>query len=308
MAKYKLPKIEEMLEAGVHFGHQARRWHPKMEKYIYTVNKDIHIIDLEQTEKKIKEACDFLYETAKEGKKIIFVGTKKQFKDIIELEAKRCGALYVKERWIGGTITNFPNIKKNLDRLLDLMKGREDGRFDKYTKKERLLIDRDIEKSQNVYGGILSLKGTPGVLFIIDPRREKTAIREAKSLNVPTVALVDTNADPTTVDYPIPGNDDAIKSVALIMKAISSAIEEGYSEYDKIKDKEKAQEESAKEEAVAEALKTAEIASEETKEIIEKFEKEVEENIAEEVKEEIKEEIKEETSVPDSSNLEEKGE
>lgn len=308
MAKYKLPKIEEMLEAGVHFGHQARRWHPKMEKYIYTVNKDIHIIDLEQTEKKIKEACDFLYETAKEGKKIIFVGTKKQFKDIIELEAKRCGALYVKERWIGGTITNFPNIKKNLDRLLDLMKGREDGRFDKYTKKERLLIDRDIEKSQNVYGGILSLKGTPGVLFIIDPRREKTAIREAKSLNVPTVALVDTNADPTTVDYPIPGNDDAIKSVALIMKAISSAIEEGYSEYDKIKDKEKAQEESAKEEAVAEALKTAEIASEETKEIIEKFEKEVEENIAEEVKEDIKEEIKEETSVPDSSNLEEKGE
>ncbi|GEM_PF-486073 len=246
MAKYKVPTIQEMLDAGVHFGHQVRRWHPKMEPYIYIAAKDIHIIDLEQSEKMLGKACEFLFEAAKEGKKVVFVGTKKQSRDIIELEAKRCGAMYVKERWVGGTITNFPFIKKNLDKLIKYMKDREEGNFVKYTKKERLLIDRSIDKMNSSYGGIISMRATPDVLFVIDPKREKTAIREAKNSHIPVVAIVDTNADPTTVNYPIPGNDDAIKSIALLVKAVADAIEEGYKEFGKIKEAALAAKEPAK--------------------------------------------------------------
>jgi small subunit ribosomal protein S2 len=233
MAKYKVPTIEELIEAGVHFGHQVRRWHPKMEKYIYMVNKNVHIIDLEETEKLLKKACEHLYEVAKSGKTIIFVGTKRQSKEIIEAEAKRCGAMYVSQRWIGGTITNFKMIRANLDKLVGFIKGREEGKFDKNTKKERLLIDREIEKMMLVYGGIINLKGTPGALFIIDPKREKTAIREAVAGGIKTVALVDTNTDPSNVDFPIPANDDAIKSLALLVRTISSAVEEGYKDFEK---------------------------------------------------------------------------
>lgn len=233
MAKYKLPKIQEMIDAGVHFGHQAKRWHPKMEPYIYTVSKNVHIIDLEKTEEMLDIACKFLYEQASQGKVIVFVGSKKQVKDIIENEGKRSGALYVNERWVGGTITNFETIKKNIDKLLDYIKGRDEGKFSIYTKKERLLIDREIEKLTATYGGIVSLKKAPDVLFIIDPKREKTAIREAKLTDVPVVSVVDTNANPTIIDYPIPGNDDAIKSVALIVRAIADAVEEGYKEFGK---------------------------------------------------------------------------
>ncbi|HQG58762.1 MAG TPA: 30S ribosomal protein S2, partial [bacterium] len=231
MAKYKVPKIQEMIDAGVHFGHQTKRWHPKMEPYIYTVSKGVHIIDLEKTEEMLRKACDFLYEQASMGKVIVFVGTKKQSKDIIEKEAKRSGALYVNERWVGGTITNFETIKKNIDKLLSYLKSREEGKFSIYTKKERLLIDREIEKLQASYGGISSLRKTPEVLFVIDTKREKTAIREAKRSGVPVVAIVDTNANPEDIDYPIPGNDDAIKSVALIVRAIADAVEEGYKEF-----------------------------------------------------------------------------
>ncbi|HOV97558.1 MAG TPA: 30S ribosomal protein S2 [bacterium] len=233
MAKYKVPKIQEMIDAGVHFGHQTKRWHPKMEPYIYTVSKGVHIIDLEKTEEMLRKACDFLYEQASMGKVIVFVGTKKQSKDIIEKEAKRSGALYVNERWVGGTITNFETIKKNIDKLLGYLKSREEGKFLIYTKKERLLIDREIEKLQASYGGISSLRKTPEVLFVIDTKREKTAIREAKRSGVPVVAIVDTNANPEDIDYPIPGNDDAIKSVALIVRAIADAVEEGYKEFGK---------------------------------------------------------------------------
>jgi len=233
MAKYKVPKIQGMIDAGVHFGHQTKRWHPKMEPYIYTVSKGVHIIDLEKTEEMLRKACDFLYEQASMGKVIVFVGTKKQSKDIIEKEAKRSGALYVNERWVGGTITNFETIKKNIDKLLSYLKSREEGKFSIYTKKERLLIDREIEKLQASYGGISSLRKTPEVLFVIDTKREKTAIREAKRSGVPVVAIVDTNANPEDIDYPIPGNDDAIKSVALIVRAIADAVEEGYKEFGK---------------------------------------------------------------------------
>jgi small subunit ribosomal protein S2 len=233
MSKYKLPKIQDMIDAGVHFGHQAKRWHPKMEPYIYTVNKNVHIIDLEKTEEMLEKACNFLFEQASAGKVIVFVGTKKQSKEVIENEAKRSGALYVSERWVGGTITNFETIKKNIDKMLGYIKGREEGKFSMYTKKERLLIDREVEKLQATYGGIASLKKSPDVLFIIDPKREKTAIREAKRADVPVISVVDTNADPTKIDYPIPGNDDAVKSVALIVRAISDAVEEGYKEFGK---------------------------------------------------------------------------
>jgi len=281
MAKYKLPKIQEMIDAGVHFGHQTKRWHPKMEPYIYTVSKGIHIIDLEKTEEMLKKACDFLYEQASMGKTIVFVGTKKQSKDIIESEAKRSGALYVNERWVGGTITNFETIKKNIDKLLDHIKGKEEGKFSVYTKKERLLIDREIEKLQAAYGGIVSLKKAPEVLFVVDPKREKTAVREARRSGVPIISIVDTNANPAEVDYPIPGNDDAIKSVALIVRAIADAVEEGYKEFGKTEKEKKEREE-------AEEMKEKENRLEERTEIVpEEVVVDVEEKL---VKEAVKEE------------------
>jgi small subunit ribosomal protein S2 len=231
MSKYKLPKIEELLSAGVHFGHQVRRWHPKMEPYIYGVKNNIHILDLETTEKGLKKACEFLFDIASKGGQIIFVGTKKQARDIVQLEATRSGALFITERWLGGTITNYRVIKKNTDKLVDLIKKREANELTQYTKKERLLIDREIEKGNKYYGGIVTLKGAPAALFVVDTKREKTAIKEAAKAGVPVVALVDTNSDPREVTHVIPGNDDAIKSIALILKSVSSAVEEGYKEF-----------------------------------------------------------------------------
>ena len=233
MSNYKLPKIEELLDAGVHFGHQVRRWNPEMEKYIYAARKGIHVIDLQKTHEELKKACEFLYETASKGGQIVFVGTKRQARDIIELEANRCGALHVTERWLGGTMTNYNVIKKNLQRYVDLQRQREAGELDKYTKKERLLIDREIAKLQRSIGGIVSLKGTPAAVFVVDGRREKTVIKEANMKDVPVVALLDTNSDPRNVDYVIAGNDDAIKSIATIVRVISDAVEEGYKEFAK---------------------------------------------------------------------------
>ncbi len=285
MAKYKVPTTQELIDAGVHFGHQARRWHPKMEPYIYSVNRNVHIIDLEQTEKLLKTACEFLFEKAKKGLPVVFIGTKRQSGDIIELEAKRCGAMYVRERWIGGTITNFKTIKRNLDKLIDLMKGRDNGRFEKYNKRERLEIDREIEKMLKAYGGFINMQGVPGALFIIDPKREKTAVHEAKISGIPIVALVDTNADPSDIDYVIPGNDDSIRSVAIIVKAVSDAVEEGYKEYAKIGEKS------------AEAITTPGTKEEVQVKItvdeghLEKIEKEVEKEV-EKVVEEVKEKAK----------------
>ena len=224
-----------------------------MEPYIFTVKKNVHIIDLEQTEELLKKACDFLYETAKTGGQIIFVGTKKQAREIIENEAKRCGALYVTERWLGGTLTNYRVIKKNIDKLLSLKSKRMSGELEKYTKKERLLIDREIEKLEKYIGGIVALKGNPAAVFTVDPRREKTAVNEAKMNKVPVVSLIDTNSDPSKVDYVIPGNDDAIKSVALILKSVSDAILEGYKEYEKVLAAGKVKEVEAKKEQVDES-------------------------------------------------------
>jgi small subunit ribosomal protein S2 len=232
MSKQKMPKIEDLFDSGVHFGHQVKRWHPNMEPYIFSVRKNIHIINLEDTLVSLEAACNFLYERARNGEQVVFVGTKRQSKEIIEVEAKRCGAKYVTERWLGGTITNFSVIKKNIDKLVDKMKKRDEGEFQKYTKKERLMIDREIDKLQLSVGGIVGLKSKPGAVFVVDSKREKTAVKEAKIANIPVVALIDTNSDPTTIDYPIPGNDDAIKSIAIIVKTIADAVELGYKDFD----------------------------------------------------------------------------
>ncbi|MFC1700288.1 30S ribosomal protein S2 [Patescibacteria group bacterium] len=297
MAKYKLPTIKEMLDAGVHFGHQVKRWNPKMEKYIYTVNKGVHIIDLEQTEELLDKACEFLFNEASKGKSVVFVGTKRQSKEIIENEARRCGAMYVTERWIGGTITNLETIKKNIDKLLDFLKGREEERFAKRTKKERLLIDREIEKLQKAYGGIVNMKKEPDVLFIIDPKREKTAVREANRAGVPVVSLIDTNASPEGISYPIPGNDDAIKSAALIVKAIADSIEEGYEEHGKKKDKEEKEKEKKDETPIIVGVQKEEIIEKEVKLVEEVKEEEAEKKIAAESGK--KEESKEKPSKKD---------
>lgn len=252
--KYKVPKIKGLLDAGVHFGHQTRRWHPAMEKYIYAVKKNIHIFDLEQTERLLNEACDYLYKVSSEGGQIVFVGTKKQAREIVQIEAKRCGAFYVSERWLGGTITNFSIIKKNMDKLVDYMRKREEGEFNHYTKKERLLIDREIERLEKSVGGLVGLSDKPAAIFAVDARRERTAVREANIADVKVVALVDTNTDPQDIDYVIPGNDDAIKSIALIIKAVADSVEAGYKEYAK---KTKARAKADAKEKVKKAVKKA---------------------------------------------------
>lgn len=231
MATYNTPNMEELLDAGVHFGHQVKRWHPGMEKYIFAQRMGIHVIDLEQTETLLKKACDKLYKLASEGGHIVFVGTKRQANTIVKAEAERSGAFYVNERWLGGTITNFPVISKNIKKLVNLKNRKQQGEFERYTKKERLLLDRQIEKLERLIGGIVGLRGKPAAIFIVDARREKTAIREANASNVPVIALLDTNTDPSGVDYVIPGNDDAIRSIALVVKSISDSIQAGYTDF-----------------------------------------------------------------------------
>jgi small subunit ribosomal protein S2 len=229
--KYKLPSIEELIEARVHIGHQIKKWHPNMAPYIYVGKKGIHVVDLEKTIESLEKACDVAYEMAKEGKKIVFVGTKRQAKDIVQLEAKNSGAMHVTERWLGGTITNFPMLRRSIKKLLDHKEKKEKGEFAKYTKKERLLLDREIENLERYFGGLTSLTTTPDLLIIVDAKKEKTAVNEALSKNIPVIAIVDTNTDPKQVNFPIPGNDDAIRSIAILLKSLSSAVEAGYKEF-----------------------------------------------------------------------------
>ncbi len=246
MTKYKTPKTEDLFEAGVHIGHQAKRWHPKMEPFIYSTENKVHVFDLEQTSDRLSKACEFLFEVAKKGGQIIFVGSKRQASTPVKEAALKSGALYVTERWLGGTVTNFRMIKKNVDKLVNYLKKREDGSLQKYTKKERLMIDREIEKLEKYVGGIVPLKGTPQAMVVIDPRKEKTAVREAVRAEIPIVALIDSNSDPTLVNYPIPGNDDAIKSITLIINTLADAVEEGYKESVRLADKVKADADKAK--------------------------------------------------------------
>ncbi len=219
--------MKQLLEAGVHFGHQTRRWNPKMAEYIFTERNGIYIIDLQKTVKKVEEAYNFVRELAERGEDILFVGTKKQAADSIKEEAERVGMYFVNTRWLGGMLTNFTTIKKRIQRLNQLRKMQEDGTFDLLPKKEVTKLSLEIEKLEKYLGGIKEMKKLPGALFIVDPRKERNAVAEARKLNIPIVAIVDTNCDPDEIDYVIPGNDDAIRAVKLIAGTMANAVMEG---------------------------------------------------------------------------------
>ncbi|MBE6871830.1 MAG: 30S ribosomal protein S2 [Ruminococcaceae bacterium] len=219
--------MKQLLEAGVHFGHQTRRWNPKMAEYIFTERNGIYIIDLQKTVKKVEDAYNFIREVAANGDDILFVGTKKQAQDSIREEAERVGMHYVNARWLGGMMTNFKTIRKRIDRLFQLRKMEEDGTFDMLPKKEVIKLKLEIEKLEKFLGGIKNMRKLPGALFVVDPRKEHIAVLEAKKLNIPVVAIVDTNCDPDDADYVIPGNDDAIRAVKLIASTMANAILEG---------------------------------------------------------------------------------
>ena len=219
--------MKQLLEAGVHFGHQTRRWNPKMAQYIFTERNGIYIIDLQKTVRKIDEAYMFVRNLALEGKSILFVGTKKQAQESIEAEAKRCGMYFVNNRWLGGTLTNFRTIQTRIKRLNEIDKMEKDGQFDVLPKKEVIKLCAEREKLLKNLGGIREMKKLPGALFVVDPRKERIAVQEARILGIPIVAIVDTNCDPDEIDYVIPGNDDAIRAVKLIAGKLADAVLEG---------------------------------------------------------------------------------
>ena len=219
--------MKQLLEAGVHFGHQTRRWNPKMAPYIYMERNGIYIIDLQKTVKKLEEAYSFVRDTTENGGTILFVGTKKQAQDAIREEAERVGMYYVNARWLGGMLTNFKTMRTRIDRLGQLRKMQEDGTFDMLPKKEVIKLTNEIAKLEKYLGGVKEMKKLPSALFIIDPRKERNAIAEARKLNIPIVAIVDTNCDPDEIDYIIPGNVDAIRAIRLISKAMADAVVEG---------------------------------------------------------------------------------
>ena len=219
--------MKQLLEAGVHFGHQTRRWDPQMAEYIFQARNGIHIIDLQKTSKKLDEAYAFLKEQAEEGKTVLFVGTKKQAQDCMKEAAEKCGMFYVNQRWLGGMLTNFETIKKRVDRLKQLEKMQEDGTFDVLPKKEVILLKKEMDKLEKNLGGIKTMNELPGVIFLVDPKKERNAVLEARKLNIPTIGLIDTNCNPNDVDYVIPGNDDAIRAVKLIADVMANAVIEG---------------------------------------------------------------------------------
>ena len=219
--------MKQLLEAGVHFGHQTRRWNPKMAEYIFTERNGIYIIDLQKTVKKLEEAYMFVRDIAANGESILFVGTKKQAQEAIREEAERCGMYFVNARWLGGMMTNFTTIRGRIERLISLKKMEADGTFDMLPKKEVAKLTGEIEKLEKYMGGIKEMKKLPGAIFVVDPRKEKIAIAEARKLGIPVVAIVDTNCDPDEVDFVIPGNDDAIRAIKLIASTMANAVIEG---------------------------------------------------------------------------------
>jgi small subunit ribosomal protein S2 len=220
------PEIQELLEAGVHFGHQTRRWNPKMRRFIFAERNGIYIIDLEKTVRQLRLAQDLMREVVMRGEGVLFVCTKKQLKAIIQADAERCAAYYVTERWLGGTLTNYATIKRQIRRLKDLEQGQEEGSFEFFTKKEQLLLERERVKLERNLSGLKNMSRLPGALFVVDARKERIAVAEANKLGIPVVAIVDTNADPDLITVPIAGNDDAIRSVSLICGAVAEAIKE----------------------------------------------------------------------------------
>ncbi len=252
--------MKQLLEAGVHFGHQTRRWNPKMAPYIFTERNGIYIIDLQTTVKKIDDAYEFVRKIAESGKPVLFVGTKKQAQAAIRDEAERCGQYFVNQRWLGGMLTNYKTISKRIKRLADIRQMEEDGTFEKMTKKEVQNLNHEADKLEKFLGGIKDMKGMPGALFVVDPKKEKIAVNEAKKLNIPVVGIVDTNCDPDDVDYVIPANDDAIRAVKLIAGCMADAVIEA----NQGESMAEAPEES--EEAEAEAVEEVETPEEESEE------------------------------------------
>ncbi|MDZ7317527.1 MAG: 30S ribosomal protein S2 [candidate division KSB1 bacterium] len=216
--------LQDLLMAGTHFGHLTRRWNPKMKKFIFMEKNNIYIIDIKKTLIYLEQACNAVSEIIRAGERVLFVGTKKQAREIIRIEAERCQQFYVNERWLGGTLTNFVTVKKSIRRLKNLEKMATDGTYDKLTKKEILGIEREKEKLEKVLGGIKEMSKLPGALFVVDVKKEAIAVKEANRLNIPVIGLIDTNSDPDLIDYPIPGNDDAFKSINLITHAIADAV------------------------------------------------------------------------------------
>ena len=243
--------MKQLLEAGVHFGHQTRRWDPKMAEYIFQARNGIHIIDLQKTSKKLDEAYAFVKEQAEEGKTVLFVGTKKQAQECMKEAALKCGMFYVDQRWLGGMLTNFGTIQKRIQRLKDLEAMEQDGTFDVLPKKEVILLKKEMEKLERNLGGIKEMNELPGVIFLVDPKKERIAILEAKKLNIPVIGLVDTNCNPEELDYPIPGNDDAIRAVKLIADVMANAVIEGKQGESFETAEEEQQEEAAAEEATS---------------------------------------------------------
>ena len=224
--------MKQLLEAGVHFGHQTKRWNPKMKPYIFGARNGIYIIDLQKTVTLFEKAYNFIVDVVSNGKKVLFVGTKKQAQDSIAEESQRCGMFYVNNRWLGGTLTNFKTIKKNIEKLKDLESIKSDGRIEQLSKKEALEIDREIAKLEYSLGGIKDMERLPGALLIVDPKKERIAAAEAKKLGIPSVGLLDTNCDPDDLDYIIPGNDDAIKAIRLFTSKIADACIEGKQKFE----------------------------------------------------------------------------
>lgn len=220
--------MKQLLEAGVHFGHQTRRWNPKMKPYIFGARNGIHIIDLQKTVRLIRIAYDFIVRTVADGYPLLFVGTKKQGHESVVEESERCGMFYVVNRWLGGTLTNFQTIKKSIARLKDLEQMKEDGSINRYTKKEILKMDKELFKLERNLGGIKNMDELPGAVFVVDPKREKIAVREARKLGIPVIAIADSNCDPDDIDFIIPGNDDAIRAIRLICSKVADAAIEGH--------------------------------------------------------------------------------
>ncbi len=251
--------MKQLLEAGVHFGHQTRRWDPKMAEYIFQARNGIHIIDLQKTSKKLDEAYAFVKEQVEEGKQVLFVGTKKQAQECVKEAAQKCGMYYVDQRWLGGMLTNFDTIQKRIQRLKELEEMEENGTFDVLPKKEVILLKKEMAKLERNLGGIKDMEKLPGVVFLVDPKKERIAILEAKKLNIPVVGLVDTNCNPEELDYPIPGNDDAIRSVRLITDIMSNAVIEGkQGEGFEAEVEEQVVEETAEPESIEEVVEAAE--------------------------------------------------
>ncbi len=301
--------MKQLLEAGVHFGHQTRKWNPKMKKYIFTARNDIHIINLEQTSEQIDKAYQFVRDVIASGKNVLFVGTKKQAQDAVKEEAERCGMFYINTRWLGGCLTNFKTIKSRIERLNKLNQMEKVGEFDLLPKKEVTLLKAERDKLERNLGGIKEMRELPGVVFVVDPNIEHICVNECKLLNIPMVALVDTNGNPDHIDYVIPGNDDAIRSVKLIASAIADAVIEAKEGVSLKKDDEQ-DEDIDIEKALAETKPNLEIAEAGEENRSKKTSKKKSAKKKPEVKKEAKEEKKEETSaevVSDEKN-EDKGE